>query len=229
MWIPGVKRQNQCDAKLVEDAVVANVKKTAAGKSKKEENTSSKIESVEEVVENAESVLEESTACSKGTKRAREEHEDDIAVREAIKKRKELLLNDLVDEDDEKYTSKLQMPYVLKKQLVDEWSVVTKEPRRLLKLPKPLTRTVSAVLKDFLESKQKSLRNSPEQFVLYEELFHGLRVQFNKALPSILLYRQERDQYTRICEQFPKLADFPAELYGCEHLLRFYGGYIMCA
>lgn len=44
---------------------------------------------------------------------------------------------------------------------------------------------------------------------------------FDKALPLILLYRQEREQYDRLRASAGK--DFvPSEVYGAEHLLRLF-------
>jgi mortality factor 4-like protein 1 len=56
---------------------------------------------------------------------------------------------------------------------------------------------------------------------LLEEVIHGLRIYFNKALGTMLLYRFERLQYADIMRQYPnkELVD----LYGAEHLLRLFG------
>lgn len=49
----------------------------------------------------------------------------------------------------------LVIPQVIKKLLVDEWNLLTKEPRRLIRLPKEKNVTVAAVLDDFLTCKRK--------------------------------------------------------------------------
>jgi mortality factor 4-like protein 1 len=47
----------------------------------------------------------------------------------------------------------------------------------------------------------------------------GLRCYFDKALPAMLLYKKERDQYT----EEVKGDVSPSTVYGAEHLLRLFG------
>lgn len=54
-----------------------------------------------------------------------------------------------------------------------------------------------------------------------KELVSSLTDFFNKALPTVLLYRQERAQYDAVVQMFPQVP--ASELYGGEHLLRLYG------
>eukprot|EP01038_Epipyxis_sp_PR26KG_P004066 gene4066-5810_t len=129
------------------------------------------------------------------------------------KQRKELLLADLVEEDDEFYSSKINMPFSLKKHLVDEWHVVTKEPFRLMQMPAKVT--VEQVIQDFIETKKEI-----EQGARYKDLMEGLLAYFDKALPSILLYRQERAQFDRLMEN--NIGKTPSQIYGAAFLLRFY-------
>jgi mortality factor 4-like protein 1 len=56
---------------------------------------------------------------------------------------------------------------------------------------------------------------------LLDEVLHGLRTYFNKALGTMLLYRFERHQYADIRRQHPD-KDL-IDLYGAEHLLRLFG------
>jgi mortality factor 4-like protein 1 len=52
-----------------------------------------------------------------------------------------------------------------------------------------------------------------------EEILKGLRCYFNQALPAMLLYKSERQQYKEsISDDAP-----PSTVYGAEHLLRLFG------
>lgn len=52
-----------------------------------------------------------------------------------------------------------------------------------------------------------------------KEIVDGLRCYFDKALPAMLLYKEERQQYKEV------IADnvSPSGVYGAEHLLRLFG------
>lgn len=56
---------------------------------------------------------------------------------------------------------------------------------------------------------------------LLDEVLEGLRIYFNKALGSMLLYRFERHQYADMRRQYGE-TDL-VEIYGAEHLLRLFG------
>ncbi len=56
-----------------------------------------------------------------------------------------------------------------------------------------------------------------------KEVTQGLKVYFDKALGSILLYRFERLQYSELQHSHPDTE--MSELYGAEHLLRLFGGW----
>jgi hypothetical protein len=75
---------------------------------------------------------------------------------EVTKKRRRGLLNrDIVEEDEPHSFPKLDLPFILKKHLVDEWSLITMEPRRLLTLPRALT--VTMIIDEFIKSKADKL------------------------------------------------------------------------
>ncbi|KAJ2136391.1 Esa1p-associated factor [Coemansia sp. RSA 678] len=115
---------------------------------------------------------------------------------------------------------KIPIPNALKAQLVDDWERVTKD--RLL-VPVPRSPTVAQMLDQYQEhrrtskDKRRPLRHDNE---IVDEIIDGLKVYFDKALGNILLYRFERYQYKQMLEQFPERN--PAEIYGCEHLLRLF-------
>lgn len=51
------------------------------------------------------------------------------------------------------------------------------------------------------------------------EILNGLRSYFDKALPSILLYKKEQLQYREVVSDNIS----PSTIYGAEHLLRLFG------
>lgn len=53
------------------------------------------------------------------------------------------------------------------------------------------------------------------------EVIEGLKVYFDQALGTILLYKFERPQYENILSENPD-ADM-SDVYGAEHLLRLFG------
>lgn len=117
---------------------------------------------------------------------------DSAAMR---KHRKHLLSLELIDEDDLPNAYRIDIPNLLKKQLVDEYSmIITQSPSRLLRLPKADHANVKSVLSDYLDEKRCKLSADAAQLLLLEDLFRGLERYFDKALPAILLYRQERAQ-----------------------------------
>ena len=52
-----------------------------------------------------------------------------------------------------------------------------------------------------------------------EEIMKGLSCYFDKALPVMLLYKNEHQQYQEACPANV----FPSAIYGAEHLLRLFG------
>lgn len=145
---------------------------------------------------------------------------EDQKVKEQVKKEDQKIKRARVDikkdtEDDTGVAEvKVAMPFTLKKQLMTDWENVTQEPRRLVKLPRELT--AADVMSQYMESKAD--RSTPPQIARAQELIDGVRIYFDKALPLILLYRQERRQYDLTIQKHPNKS--PSEIYGAEHLLR---------
>lgn len=128
---------------------------------------------------------------------------------------------DLLEEGDTEVTAaqKIDIPMVLKKHLVDEWSLISQQdPHRLLRLPRQLT--VETVINEFYVSCEQGGKMTGEQLAAYKDFFQGLMLFFDKALPTVLLYRWERDQYTAAVEQLTDCT--PSGIYGVEHLLRLF-------
>ncbi|XP_062183996.1 protein MRG1 isoform X2 [Phragmites australis] len=105
-----------------------------------------------------------------------------------------------------------QFPLTLKKQLVDDWEFVT-QLGKLVKLPR--SPTVDDILKKYLEHRTKKDNKINDS---YAEILKGLRCYFDKALPTMLLYKKEREQYA----EEVKGDVSPSTVYGAEHLLRLF-------
>ncbi|KAI4337016.1 hypothetical protein L6164_015478 [Bauhinia variegata] len=106
----------------------------------------------------------------------------------------------------------IQIPPTLRKQLVDDCVFVT-HLGKLVKLPRsPNVNDVFNKYLDYILKKDGSIADS------VDEILKGLRSYFDKALPVILLYKNERHQYQEAC-----LDDIsPSTVYGAEHLLRLF-------
>ncbi|XP_020592029.1 protein MRG1 [Phalaenopsis equestris] len=106
----------------------------------------------------------------------------------------------------------LQFPPTLKKQLVDDWEFVT-QLGKLVKLPR--SPNVDDILKKYLEYRTKKDGMIAESVV---EILKGIRCYFDKALPLMLLYKKERQQYQEAVHD----SISPSSIYGAEHLLRLF-------
>ncbi|PRQ27742.1 putative chromatin remodeling & transcriptional activation CHROMO-DOMAIN family [Rosa chinensis] len=106
----------------------------------------------------------------------------------------------------------IRMPHALRKQLVDDCESVT-HLGKLVKLPR--TPNVDDILKKYLEYRSNSDDLKAHSV---EEILKGLCCYFDKALPVMLLYKNERPQYEKA------IADnvSPSSVYGAEHLLRLF-------
>ncbi|KAK9670329.1 hypothetical protein RND81_13G194200 [Saponaria officinalis] len=106
---------------------------------------------------------------------------------------------------------KIQMPSTLKKQLVDDWEFVQKD--KLVKLPR--SPNVDDLLKKYLEYRTRKDGTMSDSVA---EILNGLRCYFDKALPLMLLYKKERQQYQESVTNNVS----PSTIYGAEHLLRLF-------
>ncbi|XP_031495773.1 protein MRG1 isoform X1 [Nymphaea colorata] len=109
---------------------------------------------------------------------------------------------------------KIQFPSTLQKQLVDDWKFVT-QLGKLVKLPR--VPNVDDILKIYLEHQTKKDGMIAESV---GEILSGLRCYFDKALPVMLLYKQERQQYQEAISEDSNIS--PSTIYGAEHLLRLF-------
>lgn len=107
---------------------------------------------------------------------------------------------------------KIQIPPTLKKQLVDDWEFVTQQ-NKLVKLPR--SPTVDDILTKYLEYRSKKDGMMTDSV---GEILNGIRCYFDKALPAILLYKKERQQYHEAVSDNVS----PSSVYGAEHLMRLF-------
>ncbi|KAH8503308.1 hypothetical protein H0E87_014547 [Populus deltoides] len=108
---------------------------------------------------------------------------------------------------------KIQIPSTLKKQLVDDWEFVTQQDK-FVKLPR--SPNVDDILTKYLEYMSKKDGMITDSI---GEILKGIRCYFDKALPVMLLYKKERQQY----HDTVKIDVSPSTIYGAEHLLRLFG------
>ncbi|XVF59351.1 hypothetical protein PTKIN_Ptkin07bG0268600 [Pterospermum kingtungense] len=107
---------------------------------------------------------------------------------------------------------KIQIPSTLKKQLVDDWEFVTQQDK-LIKLPR--SPNVDDILTKYLEYRSKKDGTMTDSI---GEILKGIRCYFDKALPVMLLYKKERQQYLEVIVDDVS----PSTIYGAEHLLRLF-------
>ncbi|KAI5404254.1 Protein mrg2, variant 3 [Lathyrus oleraceus] len=106
-----------------------------------------------------------------------------------------------------------QIPPTLRKQLVDDFEFIT-HLGKLVKLPR--TPNVNDIFKTYFDYR---LKKSGPIADSVEEIMKGLCCYFDKALPVMLLYNNERQQYQEACPN----DIVPSAIYGAEHLLRLFG------
>lgn len=130
------------------------------------------------------------------------------------KKRKLDPVVEAKDSEEPEQVLKISLPGTLKKQLVDDWEFIT-QMGKLVKLPR--SPSVEDILKKYLDFKSK--RDGAVEDSL-SEVLNGLKTYFDKALPAMLLYPQERAQYASAVPQGSTSG--PCTIYGAEHLLRLF-------
>jgi mortality factor 4-like protein 1 len=161
VWIDEQGLALKSDAKKIvklQDSV-SGTSKTTKGK------VSARLTSPEPEVVSFESDVNdnESKSALLSTKRKAESSVNEAASQAVKKHRKHLALNELVEnekEEQEKFYSKVMLPYNLKKHLIDEWTAVTKEPKKLVNLPR--TVTVEILIDEFLEERNIKDKNDEE-------------------------------------------------------------------
>jgi len=165
--------------------------------------------------------------------RVKRDHDELLEEDRMIKRNKAVLsASDLVEEKEEDVLAMagMDIPIQLKKKLVNEWSLVSeKEPRRLLVLPRATS--VKRIFSEYLEmrkskdkdkDKDKDKEASDGNLKETEEFCESLMIYFDRALPVILLYRHEREQYSNAANYMESKKLMPSDVYGGEHLNRLF-------
>ncbi|KAL6080202.1 Esa1p-associated factor, variant 2 [Balamuthia mandrillaris] len=135
-------------------------------------------------------------------------------------------------EMDKKTNFQLDIPLGLRKRLVKDHGFI----RDKSLVPLPRTPNVADILKayvaelkplqfsDMTETADSTERNqeagSSTDSNTFDEVVEGVRLYFDKALGSLLLYRFERMQFSEVFKKNKNVP--PSELYGAEHLLRLF-------
>ena len=130
------------------------------------------------------------------------------------KKRKSCLLVEAKDSEEPDHSLKISLPGTLKKQLVEDWEFIT-QMGKLVRLPR--SPSAQEILKKYIDFKTKRDGAVEDSLV---EVLNGLRGYFDKSLPAMLLYPQERTQYSCAVPQGSTIS--PSTIYGAEHLLRLF-------
>ncbi|XP_073031847.1 protein MRG1-like isoform X6 [Primulina eburnea] len=105
----------------------------------------------------------------------------------------------------------IRIPLPLKKQLLDDNECIT-QLDQLVKLPR--SPSVHELLKKYHDFKMKDCKTVDT----VAEIVKGLCHYFDKALPTVLLYENERQQHKEVIVDNIS----PSSVYGAEHLLRLF-------
>ncbi|ETV91512.1 hypothetical protein, variant [Aphanomyces invadans] len=118
----------------------------------------------------------------------------------------------------------IPIPMTLKKILIEDWKKITQE-QQWIDLPR--VPNVHTVIADYLEHES----SKEHDLEITRPMLEGLEAYFDRALPLILLYRQEREQHDEIAATSKvnddstvavRAASAPSSIYGAEHLLRLF-------
>ncbi|KMT19160.1 hypothetical protein BVRB_1g015540 isoform C [Beta vulgaris subsp. vulgaris] len=138
-------------------------------------------------------------------------HKNDSASRCRKRKIEHTLVKGRHNKPVEKLIN-ISVPPTLKKQLMDDFEFI-KRTGKLVKLPrKP---NADEIIKKYQEYRRKK---DVVTSTSLGEVLSGLCAYFNKALPVMLLYNNERQQYQEAIYENTS----PSSVYGAEHLLRLF-------
>lgn len=112
---------------------------------------------------------------------------------------------------------RLEIPDLLKAQLVDDWEWVTKDNRLV---PLPRSPTVQEILDRYAATQPRKDPRTAEA-AIFHEVLDGLRAYFDKCLGNMLLYKFERQQYLEVRKKYGDGHPM-SQVFGAEHLLRLF-------
>jgi len=106
---------------------------------------------------------------------------------------------------------KIDVPNILKKKLGEDWEFITCQKYLAFVPRKPSVSDIMDLFVIYLQENKIIIAR-------IDDLITDLKLYFDKALGTFLLYRFERDQYRNILQEFPD--QNLSQIYGFEHLLR---------
>jgi len=124
----------------------------------------------------------------------------------------QMIENSIISENNDCF--ELSVPISLKKILVFDWEFINKDPFCLIHLPR--SPNVEDILNSFFNEKVSTI--SPTEIPSMKEFVNALNLYFEKALPVVLLYSREREQYEATKFMFPTMKI--CQIYGQEHFIR---------
>lgn len=140
--------------------------------------------------------------------------DDDSAAGGGGKRRRKEEVPEDVTDKEVRCTLQFKLPATLKSKLVDDWTQVA---RKHCLISLPASPTVRELLNEYVEAKSRKSSNVRA----VEDLVTGILVYFDRALPTVLLYRYERPQYKREKDKAGGQL-VPSDVYGGEHLMRLF-------
>jgi len=141
---------------------------------------------------------------------------------------RKLLKDDLELPRKQALADRIQLPFALKKVLVDEWEIISQTK----KVPNlPTTVSIKTALDQYLEHKLQDLATSQDaicQKASYKDkkrqefydMVGGITKYFDEVVVNHLLYRQEIAQFDMMQKKIRFKHMKKCEIYGCEYLLR---------
>eukprot|EP00054_Salpingoeca_dolichothecata_P012122 m.67296 g.67296 ORF g.67296 m.67296 type:complete len:297 (-) comp19795_c0_seq3:41-931(-) len=152
-----------------------------------------------------------------GEKRSTKEDSSDL---KQGKRRRGDKGEETVEQEEEHFNRpevKILIPDEFKHRLVQDWDLITKQ-KKLVVLPR--NHTVREILDAFAAQAAAKIKKGQHNEGITGEVTAGLKVYFEHALPTLLLYKFERPQFNEYTSEHSEAE--MVDVYGAEHLLRLF-------